>query len=82
MIVKGRRLVVLCMGILMSKQIHKEVITNQVIGIIIGWLIVAYILMPLGKIYSDEVVATISTVLFFVASYIRIYFIRRYYGSK
>jgi len=70
------------MGILMSKQIHKEVITNQVIGIIIGWLIVAYILMPLGKIYSDEVVATISTVLFFVASYIRIYFIRRYYGSK
>lgn len=52
------------------------------IGIIIGWCIVAYVLMPLGKIYSAEVVASISTVVFFISSYIRTYFIRRYFNKK
>ena len=60
-----------------KKQSHVEVITNNLIGILVGWLIVAYILMPLGKIFKPDEVATISTAIFFCTSYTRAYIIRR-----
>lgn len=63
-----------------DKKIHKEVIANQILGIIIGWCIV-YFLFPLFDDLEQSLVATISTVLFFVASYVRIYIIRSYYGK-
>ena len=65
-----------------KKQTHYEVITNQVIGIVVGWVIVAYILIPLSNIYKVEIVATISTGLFFVSSYIRSYLVRRWFNGR
>ena len=65
-----------------KKQTHYEVITNQVIGIVVGWVIVAYILIPLSNIYTAEIVATISTGLFFVSSYIRSYLVRRWFNGR
>ena len=65
-----------------KKQTHYEVITNQVIGIVFGWVIVAYILIPLSNIYTAEIVATISTGLFFVSSYTRSYLVRRWFNGR
>lgn len=58
---------------------HLEVITNQVSGITIGWLIVYYI-FPLIGIQTDAMDATMSTVIFFIASYSRMYIIRRVFN--
>ena len=59
-----------------KKQTHIEVIANQIIGIIIGWLIV-YLVFPLLSSLSQGELATVSSAMFFVASYVRIYVIRR-----
>lgn len=63
-----------------KKQTHIEVITNQIVGIIIGWLIV-YLLFPLFDHLAQHWVATISTALFFVSSYARSYLIRRFFNQ-
>ena len=62
-------------------QSHKEVLTNQILGIIGGWLIV-YFIFPLFDYLSQSLVATISTIIFFIWSYIRSYIIRRYFNNK
>lgn len=59
-----------------KKMTHVEVTTNQITGIMIGWCIV-YFLFPLFDHYTQAVVASISTVLFFISSYTRSYIIRR-----
>ena len=64
-----------------KKQTHIEVGANQVIGIIIGWLIV-YLLFPLFDYLDQAIVATISSIIFFIASYLRIYIIRRIFNKK
>lgn len=64
-----------------KKQTHIEVITNQCLGLIGGWLIVYY-LFPLFDYLSQEVVATISTIIFFIWSYLRSYLIRRYFNLQ
>jgi len=64
-----------------KKQSHLEVLLNQVIGIIGGWLIV-YLLFPLFEHLEQVWVATISSVLFFVWSYARSYFLRRYFNWR
>ena len=64
-----------------KKQTHLEVITNQCLGLIGGWLIVYY-LFPLFDYLSQEVVATISTIIFFIWSYLRSYLIRRYFNLQ
>jgi len=46
------------------KQSHIEILTNQVIGIVGGWLIV-YLLFPLFDHLPQAHVATISSVIFF-----------------
>ena len=48
-----------------KKHSHYEVMTNQIIGIIGGWMIV-YFLFPLFDYMDQSIVATISSVLFFI----------------
>ena len=64
-----------------KKQTHIEVLTNQVVGIIGGWLIV-YFLFPLFDHLEQGKVATISTIIFFIWSYSRSYILRRYFNKK
>ena len=61
------------------KHSHYEVITNQVVGIIIGWLIV-YAIFPFLSDLSQVWLATASSVIFFVSSYTRSYVIRRLFA--
>lgn len=63
------------------KHSHQETLTNQIVGIVIGWLIV-YALFPLFNHLEQVWVASISTVLFFISSYSRSYAIRRYFNRK
>ena len=60
---------------------HLEVSINQILGIIGGWLIVYY-LFPLFDYLSQEIVATISTIIFFIWSYLRSYLVRRYFNKR
>ena len=62
-------------------QSHLEVSINQILGIIGGWLIVYY-LFPLFDYLSQEIVATISTIIFFIWSYLRSYLVRRYFNKR
>lgn len=64
-----------------KKHSHYEAMANQAIGVAVGWLVVAYILIPLSKVWSAEEVATLSTIIFFVISYARIYIIRRFFNK-
>jgi hypothetical protein len=61
------------------KQSHLEILSNQVIGIVGGWLIV-YLLFPLFNNLPQGYVATISSVIFFVWSYARSYTLRRIFN--
>jgi uncharacterized membrane protein YccC len=63
-----------------KKMSHLEITTNQGVGIVIGWLIV-FLVFPLFDSLSQFWIATISTVLFFVSSYIRSYVIRRVFNK-
>jgi len=62
-----------------KRHSHQEVLTNQIVGIVLGWLIV-YLAFPLFDHLSQVWVATISSCLFFVSSYTRSYLIRRYFN--
>jgi hypothetical protein len=64
-----------------KKYSHYEVLSNQVIGIIGGWLIVYY-LFPFFQHLDQVYVATISSVLFFIWSYSRSYVIRRIFNRR
>lgn len=64
-----------------KKHSHYEILTNQIVGIIGGWLIVMF-LFPLFDHLPQHYIATISTILFFIWSYTRSYIIRRLYNSK
>lgn len=64
-----------------KKHTHIEVMTNQIIGIIIGWLIVMYA-FPFFEHLKQSRVATISTVIFFISSYARSYILRRIFEKK
>ena len=64
-----------------KKESHKEVMVNQIVGIIGGWLIV-YFLFPLFDYLEQGLVATISTIIFFIWSYLRSYGLRRYFNRR
>ena len=64
-----------------KKHSHYEVLANQAIGIMGGWLIVMF-LFPLFNHLSQHWIATISSVLFFIWSYARSYALRRYFDKK
>lgn len=55
---------------------HLESLTNQVAGIIIGWSLV-FFAFPLMGVATTATQASISSGMFFVASYARSYLIRR-----
>ena len=60
------------------KLVHYEVLTNQILGITVGWLLVYFlypVLIPLGP----GNMATVSSVVFFISSYMRLYLIRMYF---
>ncbi len=61
-----------------KKHTHYEVLTNQVLGITYGWLVVFFIFPYLNGL-SQAVLATVSSGIFFVGSYARAYGVRRYY---
>lgn len=62
-----------------KKLTHLEILSNQAVGILIGWSIV-YFLFPLFDHLDQATVATIATGLFFVASYARSYVLRRLFN--
>jgi len=64
-----------------KKDSHIEITLNQVVGIIGGWLIVMF-LFPLFNHLEQFYVATISSVLFFIWSYLRSYIIRRFFNGR
>lgn len=59
-----------------KKNSHYEVLANQIAGIIIGWCIV-YFAFPLMDIHPSVEQTSVSSFMFFIASYIRSYVIRR-----
>jgi len=63
-----------------KKHSHYETIVNSVLGIIIGWNLV-YFVFPYIGIETTQSQATLSSVLFFVASYAKAYAIRRVFNS-
>ena len=63
-----------------KKHSHYEVLTNQVVGIVLGWLIV-FLLFPLFDELEQVYVATISSCIFFISSYVRSYFLRRVFNE-
>lgn len=62
-----------------KKDSHKEVITNQIIGILIGWFLV----FLFDDILSDSsaIKATQFSCIFFISSYTRAYVIRRFFNK-
>jgi len=58
-----------------------EVVHNQWVGVVVGWMIV-YFIFPLFQHLAQHWVATISTILFFISSSVRIYTIRRRAEAK
>ena len=58
-----------------DKIIHQKVLLNQIIGLLIGYLVTRFITLELvGKLSPDEI-AGLVTILFFIFSYIRMYII-------
>lgn len=62
-----------------KKHSHIEVITNQVLGIVIGWSLVYFAFPAIGLQPTVEQ-ATLSSGMFFVASYARSYSVRRVFN--
>jgi len=62
-----------------KKNSALEVLTNQVLGIATGWLLV-YFVFPILDPLKQWQVATISTAMFFVSSSTRLYVIRRVFS--
>jgi len=62
-----------------KKHSHFEVVTNQAVGLILGWLIV-YFIFPFMGMESTATTATASSVIFFISSYLRSYVIRRVFN--
>ena len=63
-----------------KRHSHIEVLTNQIVGIAIGWWIV-YAIFPMLSALNQSQLASASTAIFFVASYIRSYTIRRIFNN-
>lgn len=62
-----------------KKHSHYEALVNQILGLVIGWSLV-YFAFPLMGIEPTMSQATISSSMFFVASYLRSYAIRRFFN--
>ncbi|WP_451923618.1 DUF7220 family protein [Sulfurovum mangrovi] len=62
-----------------KKHSHMEIITNQILGVVIGWALV-YFAFPIIGLEPTVEQATMSSGMFFVASYIRGYSVRRIFN--
>lgn len=62
-----------------KKLSHLEALTNQITGLFIGWSLV-YFAFPLMGVATTATQASISSGMFFVASYVRSYTIRRIFN--
>ena len=62
-----------------KKHSHYEIITNQILGILIGFSLV-YFAFPLMGVAVNIEQATMSSMMFFMASYARAYGIRRVFN--
>ena len=60
---------------------HYEITANSIAGIIIGWLLVFYI-FPFIGVETTATQASLSSMMFFIASYSRAYVIRRIFNNK
>ncbi len=64
-----------------KKHSHYEITANQVSGIIIGWLLVFYV-FPFIGVETTATQASLSSMMFFIASYTRAYVIRRIFNKR
>jgi len=62
-----------------KKHSHYEIISNQIAGIVIGWCLVYFVFPLMGMTVSIEQ-ASMSSLMFFGASYSRAYAIRRIFN--
>ncbi len=63
-----------------KRHSHYETTANQVAGLLIGWSLV-YFVFPVMGVETTATQATISSVMFFISSYIRTYTIRRIFNK-
>lgn len=63
-----------------KKHSHYEITANQIAGIVIGWCLV-YFVFPIIGINANMTQASLSSAMFFFASYTRAYVIRRIFNQ-
>ena len=62
-----------------KKHTHYEMLVNSILGVIIGWSIV-FFAFPLMGVSTTVKQASTSSVIFFIASYLRAYIVRRMFN--
>lgn len=63
-----------------KKHSHYEAISNNIIGLCLGWCLV-YFVFPLMGVEVNIAQASLSSAMFFIASYTRAYIIRRIFNK-
>lgn len=61
------------MKMLKDKIIHQKVLLNQIVGLLIGYLVTKYVTLNLVGYFTPDQIAIGVTILFFILSYIRMY---------
>lgn len=62
----------------MSKKLdHFEVGANQLVGLVVGYLITRFVSIELAGKFHPDILAISVTILFFILSYSRTYWFRR-----
>lgn len=65
-------------------RIHKEVFLNQILGLLIGYILTKYctiILIETGY-FNSEILSLLITSMFFLSGYVRMYIIRYLFKRK
>ena len=63
-----------------KKHTHYEMLVNSILGVVIGWSIVFFV-FPFMGVETTIHQASLSSVIFFTASYARAYFVRRVFNK-
>ena len=58
------------MKMLKDKIIHQKVLLNQIVGLLIGYLVTKYVTLNLVGYFTPDQIAVSVTILFFIVSYI------------
>lgn len=64
-------------GNLSKKLDHFEVGANQIVGLVVGYLITRFVSIELAGKFHPDILAICVTILFFILSYSRTYGFRR-----